>query len=233
MEFLSKMPALSRFLGLKDLRSSIALRIVIGLLLLVYFTLLFPTTESIEETYHVGSVWTSADLIAPFSFPVYRDAREYAREQLRAAASVWPVVVSENDVDAARRDTLERLLSTVDLATAARQQWLKKKSRADSLEFDLRAGELPFGLNAKQWSALQTVRASDLSHGKKPLSGLDEQLRKNLADLLKPGILDSAGIRERHDTLAVRREQFETLVPSNQIFDLNGARMQAHMRMVD
>ena len=43
--------------------------------------LMFPSGESIESDYHVGTIWTDKDLIAPFLFPIYKEERDYQREK--------------------------------------------------------------------------------------------------------------------------------------------------------
>ncbi len=57
--------------------------------------LMFPSGESIESDYHVGTIWTGKDLIAPFLFPIYKEERDYQREKALAAQSVH-MVFEEN-----------------------------------------------------------------------------------------------------------------------------------------
>ena len=42
---------------------------------------MLPSYKSIESNYEVGAIWSSEDLIAPFSFPVYKDEKEYEQEK--------------------------------------------------------------------------------------------------------------------------------------------------------
>ena len=52
---------------------------------------MFPKYETIETDYMVGMVWSKEDLIAPFSFPIYKSESVYKREVEAAAGRVYPV----------------------------------------------------------------------------------------------------------------------------------------------
>jgi hypothetical protein len=70
MELKQKYEDLKGIIREPDLRKNHFLRLVMGLFLLLFFTFLFPSTESIEGTFEVGTVWMQKELIAPFSFPI-------------------------------------------------------------------------------------------------------------------------------------------------------------------
>jgi len=73
------------------------------LVLIITVTLLFimiPSYKNIESKYEVGAIWSSEDLIAPFSFPVYKDESEYEQEKkdvIRNIAMVFDKVNNNNN----------------------------------------------------------------------------------------------------------------------------------------
>ncbi len=78
-----------------NIKKSLRIRILLGLVTVILIVLMFPKGESIESEVTVGTIWTHDDLIAPFSFPVFKDPKLY-REQLQSAEnSVFPVFVKQ------------------------------------------------------------------------------------------------------------------------------------------
>lgn len=75
-------------LGAKD---NLVVKLAIVLATIALIALMFPLGEVIEHEYTVGGIWVAKDLIAPFSFPIYKDDRQYEREKREAAAHVVPV----------------------------------------------------------------------------------------------------------------------------------------------
>ena len=67
---------------LEELKSNdnLKLKILLGLFTVIFIVLMFPKGESIESDVSVGSIWIHDDLIASFSFPVYKDPEVYKKE---------------------------------------------------------------------------------------------------------------------------------------------------------
>lgn len=63
-----------------EFRSSRLVKLLIAVFTVIILYLMLPSYESIETNKEVGSIWSSEDLIAPFSFPVYKDEKEYELE---------------------------------------------------------------------------------------------------------------------------------------------------------
>ncbi|MGH2574482.1 MAG: HDIG domain-containing metalloprotein, partial [Ignavibacteria bacterium] len=68
-----------------------SIKFIIGLSTAVIITVLFPNYETIEADYSVGMIWGKEDLIAPFSFPIYKSESVYLRELEEAKKNVFPV----------------------------------------------------------------------------------------------------------------------------------------------
>ena len=104
------------------LRSSLRVKILIGLATVFLIALMFPKGESIESNVSVGSIWIHDDLIAPFSFPIIKDPEVYKSELGTAAKSVYPVFLSQKDESVKAVDSLKDynifLLKVVDSVIA-------------------------------------------------------------------------------------------------------------------
>ncbi len=73
----------------------LALKILMFLLVPFFIVVLFPSPHAFEYKYEVGSVWLYEDIVAPFSFPVYKDEKQYQEE----IADVYSKVYFIFDVD--------------------------------------------------------------------------------------------------------------------------------------
>lgn len=97
-------------------RRSKAVRLGIAIGLTVALASLFPQSRSGEQRvtgYSVGALWSSDDVVAPFSFPLLKDPNRYRREVAKALENFYPVF----DLDTASRrktlDTLETIVGSI------------------------------------------------------------------------------------------------------------------------
>ena len=74
----------------------VKIAIVAGLL--VALALMFPRGESLQLDYRTGAVWAQKDLIAPFSFPTFREEKDYQRDVEEARRNVYPVFEQDTSV---------------------------------------------------------------------------------------------------------------------------------------
>ena len=88
------------------LRTSLRVKLIIGLATVFLIAYMFPKGESIESNVSVGSIWIHDDLIAPFSFPIIKDPEVYKAELIAAAHSIFPVFVRQKDESEKAIDSL-------------------------------------------------------------------------------------------------------------------------------
>lgn len=78
------------------LKNSLRVKLLILLAAVILIVLMFPKGESIESEVNIGTIWIQDDLIAPFSFPIYKDPEFYRKELKQAAKKVYPVFIKED-----------------------------------------------------------------------------------------------------------------------------------------
>ncbi len=85
-------------LGKKEvsLNQNIFVKSFIGLFTIIIISFLLPNYKSIDADIEVGTVWSNEDLIAPFTFPIYKDENEYEKEKREVVKDV-PLVFVEVD----------------------------------------------------------------------------------------------------------------------------------------
>ncbi len=79
-------------------RRSKPIRWTIGVALTLAIAALFPSAHTIALSgYSAGSLWTNADVTAPFTFPVYKDGIRYGQDVRKALQDLHPVYVPDTN----------------------------------------------------------------------------------------------------------------------------------------
>lgn len=193
-----------------------------GLILLalaVSLALMFPREESIDLDYKVGSVWVREELIAPFSFPIYRDDREYAKDVDSARKAVLPVF--ERDVEAVdlQLSTLAGFFDQLSEAIELRKQYMRVRSNKqadvsrDSAAFFQLAAQLKIPFFDHEWDLLARLATTGrLSEMRRLLAGF-------AGEYLKVGILDTLKVFLPGSEFALRKGTEEEIINQARLYD--------------
>jgi len=79
-----------------NFKTSKTAKLLIGIITIIIISLMLPSYKNIDTEYEVGTIWSKEDLIAPFSFPIYKDEADYEKEKQDARLSVNPVFDEQN-----------------------------------------------------------------------------------------------------------------------------------------
>jgi len=135
-------------------RRSKPARWTIGICLTLAVAALFPSARTIALSgYSVGSLWTSEDVVAPFTFPVYKESSRYGQDIRKSLEELYPVYLPDTNADNISvlhfRGVWDRMVSILELS---RRDSLASLSLLDS------AKEL--GLNKDDWNSLSEFAQS-------------------------------------------------------------------------
>jgi cyclic-di-AMP phosphodiesterase PgpH len=220
--------------------SSMTVKIFIILAVVVLITLMFPTGESIEFDYRIGSIWGGEDIIAPFSFPIYKDDRQYEREKEEAERTVIPVFNRDDTEGEQALDSVRVLFDQLRLAAAIDIEYRRKRAAVQAGETALRAqveqdsvvlfdfkSQLPVQFNAEEWQAIVDLYAGRVqeSDGIKSLEDLQRQIDRLLRDFYRTGILNKSKRELPQEEIAVRRNADEILTPVGRFLDVSEANL--------
>src|SRR5215510_12201450 len=136
----------SQYLKIRDLTTSVAVRIALAAILVILIVFMFPHGESIPFNYEVGSAWQGKDLVAPFSFSVNKESHVYEKERLDAARAVYPVFERREDAVRTEIESIAVVVNMLGEALGARSKALKEPGRPEESPFHILAGQLPFPL---------------------------------------------------------------------------------------
>ncbi len=212
-----------RSLREEGIRYSMLVKVVIGMGLLTLIILLFPHPESTEYSYSVGNVWVDKDLIAPFSFPIYRDAREYEKALSDAARSVYPVFIPHDEVTRTVPESLHVIYRHLEEAGAIRSRMGRTSSRGDSLAFARAAAALPPSLTPALWSRVMLWSEQEHRGGQNRLQKMEQKSVNALSAALHKGIIDQPRRQQPGARFALRRGTTEDLIPYSAVLDVEAA----------
>jgi hypothetical protein len=144
--------------------SSMTVKIFIILAVVVLITMMFPTGESIEFDYRIGAIWGGEDIIAPFSFPIYKDDRQYEREKEEAELAVIPVFNRDDTEGEHALDSVRVLFDQLRLAAEIDIEYRRKRAA-------LKAGETALRTQVEQDSVVLSILKVNCLFSSMPKNG--------------------------------------------------------------
>ncbi len=244
-----------------DFNTSIGVKIGIFLVVVILTVLMFPKGESIEFDYRIGSIWGGEELIAPFSFPIFKEERQYEREVQEAVRAVRPVFQRDDKIADKQIDSLRVLFgqikATVDFELEYRER--RETNRRDDDDYRARLerdsllvedikGDLMVQFSSAEWEALKRMREGLTDFPVRSLQELRTTIESILRGYYRTGILSKSKQELVHDELAVRRNADEVMTPVHRfndvsevntafenalagIFDMNDPRFEASLKI--
>ena len=202
----------------------------------------FPRGGMYEYTVDVGDSWRQQTLVAPFNFPIYKDAETVTAQKRQARLETPPYfreMASAQQAIQVNRDSLKSQLQGIFDAYAS-YQYHRTRSQEEQAERDsLRYVELRRNSTLKatpsQWRRLvtdHTARLSGLAQTTRRTptgSPLHERLMDAAYDfsmqLLNVGVLNLSRDSVHTDVIIVRNEEerLQREVPKDNVYGLNEA----------
>ncbi len=199
------------------LQNSNKVKIIIALVTIVLIVLMFPKGESIESEVSVGSIWMNDDLIAPISFPVYKDPEVYKAELKAASESVYPVFMKNIDNVKSISDSLKNynnyLLKMID----------------SSLKIGENQNINPTFLTASSFNTFENLRRQErnmLAKQNQSIKRLFSIVENIINDVYKTGILNRSLSEISKDSIAVRVGNVDRIEPADKFLDLTNAKKE-------
>lgn len=223
-----------KFLEKIDLKDSLAVRILVVVVLILMIAWMFPRGESIEFEYRTGMIWVQKDLIAPFSFPIHKDDREYERQLEEAAREVYPVFYRRDEQLRGQLDTLRLFFSRLRAAVDFRVEYQRKLDAqargdrryeqelvSDSLTLAGVVKSLQVTFTSEEWGVISLLRSAERRRSRDAvkLRTIEDDIRRSLSQLLRIGVIDTQKSQLETRTVALRRGSEEQLTSANRFFD--------------
>lgn len=146
-----------------DFKTSNIIKLLISVITVLILFLMLPSYKSIETNYEVGAIWSSEDLIAPFSFPVYKDEKEYEQEKQDVMKNI-AIVFDMTANDDYSKDSLNSFfLSVQNVLNRAANLEKNKEGYINSEDIDQYKNELGVKFTFPEWEKLYLIYKNDQS----------------------------------------------------------------------
>ena len=196
------------------LKSGKRIKILIGLLSVLFIVILFPEGESIESEVNVGSIWIHEDLIAPFSFAINKDADIYAAEIKAVSQQVLPIYTKEGNAKPASIDSLKLYNRHITFAIDS----IMKGKYPENYN--------PTFLTNKSFAEFRALKRAEKYETAKKYASLSEVLsflEKIISTPYYTEIYDAAASPER-DSISVRIKNEDVVYPRSKFLSLPDAK---------
>lgn len=182
-----------------EFKTDKTVKFFIAFITVVMITVMFPKYETIETDYMTGMVWSKEDLIAPFSFPVYKSETVYRKEVEDASAKVYPVFDINSKINGSGNwlDSINAQFIKLSRIAEYENEFEKEKSLPEEKRttseqaLNKLKSELSFTLTEAEWSSIRSTlsnsSASD-AFKKKIIQSLNQVYDKKIIDLPKARI---------------------------------------------
>ena len=197
------MPKLSKNKKI-DLKTDRIVKLAIGVLTALIITIMFPRHETFDTEYSVGMIWAKEDLIAPFSFPIYKSDDVYQKEVEEAREKVLPVFVinpSRKPENNEWLDTLNSIFGKIYRVISYKKEMdkeenLPEEKRTTSVQsLNNLKSEVKIPFTDNEWNSLYTLDNPQNSYGvtleafkKKLIQAINQTTEKKIIDVPKSQI---------------------------------------------
>ncbi|HMS63961.1 MAG TPA: HDIG domain-containing protein [Ignavibacteria bacterium] len=123
--------------------------------------LMLPSYKSIESVHEVGTIWSSEDLIAPFTFPVYKDEKEYDQEIKDVIRNIALVFDERKDGINLKDSLNEFRVNFTSIFTESENLEKKSEGYINSESIDPLKEKLGFKLTDSEWEKLYKLYKND------------------------------------------------------------------------
>jgi len=219
----SFIPDVFRKKGTFQFSTDYTVKLIIGLVTVVILSLLLPSYQNIDIESELGSVWNKEDLIAPFSFPIYKDDREYEIEKSEVIKNINPIFLEANvnkEQIISEFDSLRIYLEKIISESTALE---KKQIQVDFSPVEKYIAD-NFGLSISADELKALLLISGKKQGETPGIGFNELislLRKNLMEINQSKIINTQKKDITSGRISIKREseKIQILESKDKIYD--------------
>lgn len=208
------------------LPKDLALKILMFLLIPFLIIILFPGPHAFEYKYEVGSVWLYEDIVAPFSFPVYKDEKQYQKEISDVYSKVYFIFNVDTQVYKNQVKEFHEFLMNLKSYLSLRRDYLMKLNRKakpnslmnDSIEVERLKGLLLRIISEDEISKIETLSKI----GYFDLNKLKALGETYLATIYQPiGVISIPRSRLNRNEIVLRSGKFEEVYNQGKFYDLS------------
>lgn len=196
-------------LKVSEPEKNIYVKILIAVVTIVIISLMLPSYKNIDANIEVGTIWSSEDLIAPFSFPIYKDEADLESEKKEVYDRIIPVFIEVTGAGPRLRDTLSsyfRKFNALISLMSKQDKQVKKPEGYKNLK-----DELNLNLTDEQWSYLVRFSKGEVKpEGGIKFSDFEILIQKGIVESLRYPIINYDKAKIVSQKIAVKRNDDKT-----------------------
>ncbi len=196
-------------LKVSEPEKNIYVKILIAVVTIVIISLMLPSYKNIDANIEVGTIWSSEDLIAPFSFPIYKDEADLESEKKEVYDRIIPVFIEVTGSGPRLRDTLSsyfRKFNALISLMSKQDKQVKKPEGYKNLK-----DELNLNLTDEQWSYLIRFSKGEVKpDGGIKFSDFEILIQKGIVESLRYPIINYDKAKIVSQKIAVKRNDDKT-----------------------
>lgn len=214
-----------------DIKTDRTVKFLIGILTAFVITIMFPRYESFDTEYQVGMIWGKEDLIAPFSFPIYKSESVYQKEIDEAKSKILPVFDISPAKDSVRDywlDSLNRVFAGIKKIVDYEEELNKEKTlpeekRTTSLQtLNSLKSEFAIPLSSEEWNLLYSLD-NQQNTNLQSLEAFKKKLIQALNQISDKKILDVSKKKFTMDRISTITNKVEETIDYSKLRDLDEA----------
>lgn len=211
-----------RFLKNTEFRKSRLFKLLIASVTVVALYLMLPSYKSTETNNEVGAIWSSEDLIAPFTFPVYKDESEYELEVKEVKNNI-AIVFDKVSEKIRIKDSLENFeIELRNILNAAENLEKKKDGYINSESLDSLKSRLGIQFTFPEWESVYRLYINEnAEEGKISFNDFLEKIKNGITDLNSKDIIDydKDKIVSKKVSIITSNERLQNVISTEQIYD--------------
>jgi cyclic-di-AMP phosphodiesterase PgpH len=196
-------------------KDNVFVKILIGLVILILMSLMFPSEKSFQYDYKVGSIWTDKDLIAPFDFPIFKDDDQYKTEKNQAISTVYKVFHFDETLTISQIESLKSQIHYLEIISKLHKKPKKSFTYEDSLLLVNTLKKVPRSITEQKIETINSIIN---------LNEWQSVLVQMYQDLASSGILDLTYRQIGQDKIAIRKGNTEVIVSVYNYIDIDSAK---------
>lgn len=188
--------------GIKDPITDKFIRIALAVITIIIISLFLPSYKNIESNIEIGTIWSSEDLIATFTFPIYKNDEQLELEKKEAINKIIPVFIEFENNYSFTKDSINSYFNSL-------SNYLKNKSNPDKISPD-KLNELKNSLNLnlteEQWLYLIKYFKGEIKDEAKSYEEYSVLIKKEILELSKNPIINYKREDLLSNKIAVKRK---------------------------
>ena len=205
-----------------DFRTSNMIKLLISVITILILFLMLPSYKSIETNYEVGAIWSSEDLIAPFSFPVYKDEKEYEQEKQDVMKNI-AIVFDMTDEEKIYKDSVTGFFTAIqEILLKAENLEKNKDGFINSEDMDKYKDEVSIKFSYPEWEKLyQIYKNEQMNDTKMSLPDFINIVNREITEISKNDIINfkKSKIVSKKITVKKDNNKVQEVVDADNVYD--------------